>query len=82
MDLREIRNLVNEASHEIKDLRKDNEKMAIELGAYNRLFSALEAHRPIERSVGMSEDVVFKLNRAEEKLNKELDAINGINPSM
>lgn len=76
MNIVEIKNLINEASHEIKDLRKDNEKKAIELGAYNRILSALEAHRPIERYLEETVDVTWKLDRAESLIEKEIEQEN------
>jgi hypothetical protein len=59
---------------EILTLRKQNELMRVQLDMADRILNAVNSHKPQDRSVGMSEDIVWQIRKTEEFLEKEIAA--------
>lgn len=57
---------------EILSLRRQNELMGARLDMADKILNAVNSHRPIERSVGHSEDIVWQIRKTEEFLEKEI----------
>jgi hypothetical protein len=59
---KETENLLLEASHEIKSLRKANSEMAARLDVFDKIMLLFESS-PAYSARGMSEDLVYKIEK-------------------
>jgi hypothetical protein len=74
LNLSDLKVHVLQANEEIVRLRRRTELLEVENSAYDRILSALEAHRPRERTMGASEDVVPKLAKDYAALDKLIES--------
>lgn len=73
-----LKRALKAATSEIERLRRHNKSMGIELGAYNRLMSVLErTHSPQQLLSENGENIVWKLEKTIEALDKEPTKENG-----
>jgi hypothetical protein len=57
---------------EILTLRRQNELMGARLDMADRILNAVNSHKPQDRSVGMSEDIIWNISRTEAFLEREI----------
>jgi hypothetical protein len=58
---------------EIKTLRRQNELMAVPLNMADRILNAVNSHRPLPSGSGMSEDIIWQIEKTENFLEGEIE---------
>ena len=64
MDNAELKNLLTNAAHEIRQLRRSNEIMAAQLEMVALFDRVLNSRPPERHMIGTSEDVAWSIDRA------------------